>query len=200
MSGIGPGVYEPEQFNSLSANVTNQIADRVLSICAQPDIRWIYFAGRQTYLTDFLNALHDGNGCQTRPFTVVTGSAASHLVNDPNLEAQDFTGPNKITLDYVPIAAPLTWTTPGDAAKYSFLTSTYQTVFAPAFTSAFNVAGTQLDSALADGQAMINYDAVLTAIDAVQDVAPPNGCRRRRTSSRTGRRSRGESPCRARPG
>ena len=162
--------FEPEQFTSQFANVTNQIADRVLSICDQPDIRWVYFAGRQAYLTDFLNELHDG--CQTRPFTVVTGSAASHLVNDGSLEKSDFTGPDKITLDYVPIAAPLTWATPQAATQYGFLTATYQKVFAPAFASAFSESGTQLLTSLADGQAMINYDAVLTAVDAIQDTAP----------------------------
>jgi ABC-type branched-subunit amino acid transport system substrate-binding protein len=160
--------YEPEQFSSLSANVTNDIADRVLSICDQPGIKYVYFAGRQAYLTDFLNELH--RGCQSRPFTVVTGSAASHLVNDPNLNQADFAGPDKLTLDYVPIAAPLTWSNPADARTYGFMTSWYQTEFAPAFTRAFQVSGAQLDRALADGQAMINYDAALTAVSAIQDA------------------------------
>ena len=165
---LGDSAYEPEQFSSQSANVTNDIADRVLSICDQPAIRWVYFAGRQTYLTDFLNELH--SGCQSRPFTVVTGSAASHLVNDPSLDHEDFTGPDKLTLDYVPIAAPLTWTDPKDAAAYGFMTSWYETEFAPAFTSAFHASGAQLDRDLADGQAMINYDAARTAISAIQDA------------------------------
>jgi ABC-type branched-subunit amino acid transport system substrate-binding protein len=164
----GDTAYEPEQFSSLSNSVTNDIADRVLSICDQPGIKWIYFAGRQAYLTDFLNELH--SGCQSRPFTVVTGSAASHLVNDPSLNQADFTGPDKLTLDYVPIAAPLTWSDPATARTYGFMTSWYATEFAPAFTRAFQVSGAQLDRALADGQAMINYDAALTAISAIQDA------------------------------
>jgi hypothetical protein len=149
--------------------VTSQFNGMMPDIC-ESHAKWIYFAGRQVQLRLFLNAL-TGRGCvkYTR-FTVVTGSAASHLVNDPQLNPQDFTE-GGITLDFAAIASPGAWTgneagARGSAASYQALTNVLNT----AATEPVGPVGPPGN--LADGQAIINYDAALTAVTGIRDTGP----------------------------
>jgi len=131
---------------------------------------WIYFAGRQVQLRLFLNALA-GRGCvKYTTFTVVTGSAASHLVNDPQLEPGDFTA-GRIKVDFAAIASPGAWTgndagAGGSAASYEALTNTLNA----AARAPVGPVGPTGD--LTDGQAIINYDAALTAVTGIRESGP----------------------------
>ncbi len=142
------------------STMSNDLQRDVSLICGNPPVKWVYFAGRQDALVDFLNELA---GCQQRQFTVLTGSAASHVVNQasPSLDPGDFAG-GFITLEYVPIASPATWEDYPDTQP-GWSPNGYQD-FAGTFHAMFGGG----DQALVDGQAIINYDAVFTAISGIR--------------------------------
>jgi hypothetical protein len=114
----------------------------------------------------FINAL-EYRGCQDRQFTILTGTVASHLGNDPKLSAHAFaTG---ITLDYAAIAHPGAWSGPHVPATGGSVQD-YQ-----AFASALSDAATAPvgpigPTGLTDGQAIITHDAVWTAVAQVRDA------------------------------
>jgi hypothetical protein len=164
--------WQVDTFDSSDAgNLPNDLANDARSICDQPDITWVYFAGRQQPLRLFIDKLVFV--CPGRHFTILTGSAASHLVNDPPRKA-DF---QWVTLDYVPIASPATWAgvplaqDGGSAQGYLGNPGTGAAGFQPAFAAAFPG---DAAAGLADGQAIINYDAVLTAVSALEDQTGGN--------------------------
>jgi hypothetical protein len=160
--------YQPYQY--LSPPDITQVGDTantfenaiVPGICGTK-AKWIYFAGRQVQLRVFINAL--ASGCQGRQFTILTGSSASHLENDPELNRAAFS--RGTTLEYAAIASPDAWAAVPAGANGG--SSADYRDFADAINGA---AGTQPanigDTALTDGQAIINYDAVLTAIDGIR--------------------------------
>jgi hypothetical protein len=142
------------------STMANDLQRDVSLICGNPPVKWVYFAGRQDALVDFINELAS---CQQRQFTVLTGSAASHVVNQQSLslDAKDFAG-GFITLEYVPIASPATWENyPQTGPGWS--PNGYQD-FAGTFHAKFGDG----DGPLVDGQAIINYDAVFTAISGIR--------------------------------
>jgi hypothetical protein len=144
-------------------------ANTVPSICGT-SANTIYFAGRQVQLELFIKALAGSCASPARPFTIVTGSAAAHLV-DPG--SQLYTAAfqqNGITLDFPAIAWPGIWDQTSVATSTVIRNGKPVTVEAPlpaADDSFAKVAADLPDSALLDGQAIINYDAVLTAIKGI---------------------------------
>lgn len=104
--------YDSEQFTSPGVEeegtTPNQFAQMVDTICTSPT-RWIYFAGRPIHMRVFVNALGD-RGCADREFTVISGSGASTLANDPKLEWEVLEG--GISVQYSAIAHPDAWTSP----------------------------------------------------------------------------------------
>jgi hypothetical protein len=159
--------YQPYPFQSApdvsqvgdTANTfENDTVPEICSIAKAKNIKWIYFAGRQVQLRLFINAL--AKGCQGVKFTILTGSAASHLTNDPSLDASAFS--RGITLEYAAIASG------GMSAQgYSVLAATIREL------SNSQPAGMSHLS-LTDGQAIINYDAVLTAIAGIRRQTSDN--------------------------
>jgi ABC-type branched-subunit amino acid transport system substrate-binding protein len=159
---------EPYQFTSppditQDGDTANQFAQMIPNIC-DTHAKWIYFAGRQVQLRQFINAL-GARGCQEN-FTILTGSAGSHLGSDPKLDRGAFTG---ITLDYAAIASPGPWTIPdppatgGSPAAYrAFAMTVAETATAPAGPIGL--------TDLSDGQTIINYDATWTAIFAIRNT------------------------------
>jgi hypothetical protein len=153
--------YQPFQFQSAqdesqagdTANTfQNDTVPEICSIAKAKNIKWIYFAGRQVQLRLFINAL--SAGCQGTDFTILTGSSASHLSNDPLLDMSAFS--KGITLEYAAIAS-----SGMQAPGYSVFASTM-------LGDSGNQSGGIGDVSLADGQAIINYDAVLTAIAGIR--------------------------------
>jgi hypothetical protein len=142
------------------STMSNDLQRDVSLICGNPPVKWVYFAGRQDALVDFINELAS---CQQRQFTVLTGSAASHVVNQtsPKLDLEDFAG-GFITLEYVPIASPATWENYQNTQP-DWSPNGYQN-FAATFHAMFGGG----DKPLVDGQAIINYDAVFTAISGIR--------------------------------
>jgi hypothetical protein len=158
-----PELYTSPKDIDQEGDTANQFRQMVPNIC-QSGAKWIYFAGRQVHLRVFINALGD-RGCQNRKFTILTGTAASHLGNDPKLNVRAFaTG---ITLDYAAIAHPGAWTGPHVPA-----TGGSRRDYAD-FAAALNAAATSPvgpigPTGLTDGQAIITYDAMWTAVAEIR--------------------------------
>lgn len=173
----GDSAYAAYQFDSPNnedlvgdtANTFDTTVQQICNIANSRHVKWIYFAGRQVQLTVFINAL--ASACPGTNFTILTGSAASHLSNmtstseespgEPVLDTSAFS--KGIALEYAAIAAP-GMSAPGYPAFSG-------TISAAAGTGKGKIGVVSL----ADGQAIINYDAVLTAIKGIrQQTSPKN--------------------------
>jgi hypothetical protein len=157
--------YEPREFQS--APDENQVGDTantfesitVPYICGLKGIKWIYFAGRHVQLRLFINALT--TGCPGGQFTILTGADASHLSNDPDLDTSGFS--DGITLEYAAIAAPGIWGTLSQDADGKSPEGYAQ------FLSTIEADNGKIGPvSLIDGQSIINYDAILTAIAGIR--------------------------------
>lgn len=152
---------------------SNLFLQTVQNICIEnPPIRWIYFAGRQVQLRQFINELA-ARACREQSYTILTGDAASHLAHDPKLDRNAFAF--GITLDYAALASPDAWKSmkrAGGSLNGQFMDS--QRAYMN-FHDALTQQAMRIDPVdLADGQAIINYDAVLTAITAIRNMATPS--------------------------
>ncbi|MCS0639431.1 hypothetical protein NX801_28120 [Streptomyces sp. LP05-1] len=165
--------YEPQLFTSparatdegATANTFRQIT---LLIC---DTRadTVFFAGRHTQLRQFVNAL-GRRGCGDRKFTVLTGDEGSYLGADDQLEPAALE--SGVTVRYAALAHPDAWhprrTTPatgGSPAAYDAFTAAMETV-------SREPAGPIGPNRLPDGQAIVAYDAMAAAVQAIRGAAP----------------------------
>lgn len=154
--------YSSEQFTSPgieeAGTTANQFAQMVATICTSP-ARWIYFVGRPLHMRVFINALGE-RGCTDRTFTVISGSGASTLANDPQLVWDALR--RGVTVRYSAIAHPDAWTGPhapevgGSAEAMRRLERLVATV------------GPIGEVRLADSRTMTMYDAVWTAVSGIR--------------------------------
>ncbi|WIV53029.1 ABC transporter substrate-binding protein [Amycolatopsis nalaikhensis] len=158
-----------KKYDSLEGQLTGTSRDAYLQklfrgmhsdICtAQPDV--IYFAGRGVDLGSFVHALSNDGACQgLRSVTVLSGDDAATLVGSK----LPLDGDIAVTPLYTALAYPDQWKmfTGHDAAL------TYQqnyTDFLNAFTGTHEFAAADLS----DGAAMIEHDAVATAVKAAEE-------------------------------
>jgi hypothetical protein len=161
--------YQPYQFisppdESSNGDTSNTFLRMAPTICAT-HAKWIYFAGRQVQLRQFINEL--AANCQGRDFTILTGSAASHLSTDPQLDRAAFS--RGITLEYAAIASPGAWTGPNDPATGG--SATAYNAFLSWLGQAAKAHPIGPAGDFDDGQTIINYDAAWTAITGINDAA-----------------------------
>ncbi|OII61944.1 hypothetical protein BJP40_30130 [Streptomyces sp. CC53] len=167
--------YEPQLFTSdedpnaegTTANTFRQITHLVCDTRAET----IFFAGRHVQLRQFVNAL-GARGCKDRAFTVLTGDEGSYLGADPQLDRSALE--KGLTVRYAALAHPDAWrardgyeapATGGSTAAYdTFVRTLAEVAKAPA--------GPIGPTALADGQAIIAYDALGAAVRAVREATP----------------------------
>lgn len=155
-----PDKNQPGMTANTFANVT---VPEICSVQKTKHINWIYFAGRQVQLRLFINALTAG--CQGSGFTILTGSAASHLTSDSSLNTAAFS--KGITLEYAAIASSKLWNgvSPGADGR----SAAGWPGFAGTIQSHSGTRQGQIGTvSLANGQSIINYDAVLTAIAGIR--------------------------------
>ncbi|MEU2180163.1 hypothetical protein [Streptomyces thermolilacinus] len=168
--------YEPQLFTSdedLNAEGTTAYAfRRITHLVCDTSADTVYFAGRHTQLRQFINAL-GARGCKDRRFTVLTGDEGSYLGTDPQLDRDALD--SGLTVLYAALAHPDAWrprpgyrppATGGSAAAYEEFTRVLGEVSkAPA--------GPVGPVSLADGQAIIAYDAMAMAVQAIREATPP---------------------------
>ncbi|MFI8828387.1 ABC transporter substrate-binding protein [Streptomyces sp. NPDC053431] len=161
--------YEPQLFTSpadptdegTTANTFRQITHLICDTRAET----VFFAGRHTQLRQFINAL-GARGCAERPFTILTGDEGSYLGADAKLDRQALR--SRLTVRYASLAHPDAWlpapgrpvpATGGSTVAYeTFLTDIARAAKKPV--------------ALADGQAIVAYDAMATAVHAIRQATP----------------------------
>ncbi|MDN3295589.1 ABC transporter substrate-binding protein [Streptomyces ficellus] len=165
--------YQPHLFTSpkdptdegTTANTFRQIA--LLLCTTRADT--VFFAGRHTQLRQFINAL-GARGCTHRAFTVLTGDEGSYLGADGRLDRRVLGA--GLTVRYAALAHPDAWRaapgrtvpkTGGSPAAYGRFLSMMNTI-------ASREVGPVGRSELSDGQSIIGYDAMATAVHAIRQA------------------------------
>ena len=142
--------------------IQNRISQMTANICiAQPAA--VLFAGRGRDLAELVTALAD-RPCLGDPITVISGDDVTNLTITDGLKKGLASG---VTVDYAGIANPDQWS---DPAKYGAVgaagNQAYKT-FNDYFQHQFPGAP------LTDGNTMVAYDAVLTAVSAIRLTHQP---------------------------
>lgn len=149
-------------------------------ICAT-EATTIYFAGRHTQLRQFVNAL-GARGCQTNPYTIVTGDEGSYLGTDTKLDRSALNDKpglhNKITVRYAALAHPEAWadahTTPPTGGATKDFTD-FTGLLSEAARPGIGPIGRAGADSLFDGQAIIAYDALTTAVAGIRTAMGESG-------------------------
>lgn len=147
---------------SARAQITTEIATRIsqmtVDICAeQPAV--VLFAGRGQQLGVLLHAF--SNTCLDKQIRIVSGDDVTNLPDSPQLR-RDLAG--HVAVEYAGVAHPAEWTVPHDAKTASAAAEgaqgfhTFDTAFQQLFPGGY----------LTDGNAMMAYDATLTATTAIR--------------------------------
>ncbi|MDT9692425.1 hypothetical protein Q5762_29660 [Streptomyces sp. P9(2023)] len=161
--------YEPQLFTSpadpteegTTANTFRQITHLICDTRAET----VFFAGRHTQLRQFINAL-GARGCAERPFTILTGDEGSYLGADSKLNRAALKA--KLTVRYASLAHPDAWKpAPGRPVPTTGgSTAAYETFVADMARAS------KKPVPLADGQAIVAYDAMATAVHAIRQATP----------------------------
>ncbi|MEV5442299.1 hypothetical protein AB0N23_07100 [Streptomyces sp. NPDC052644] len=168
--------YEPQLFTSdtdPNAEGTTALAfRRITHLVCDTRAETLFFAGRHTQLRQFVNAL-GARGCKDRKFRVLTGDEGSYLGTDPQLDRGALE--QGLTVQYAALAHPDAWRprpgyeppkTGGSAQAYEeFTRALAEVTRAPA--------GPLGPTTLWDGQAIIAYDAMAMAVEAIREATPP---------------------------
>ncbi|MFF8600803.1 ABC transporter substrate-binding protein [Streptomyces sp. NPDC015232] len=161
--------YEPQVFTSppdptdegTTANKFRQITHLICDTRAET----VFFAGRHTQLRQFINAL-GARGCAERSFTILTGDEGSYLGADEKLDRRALKA--RLTVRYASLAHPDAWRpAPGRPVPATGgSTVAYDTFLADIARA------DEKPVALADGQAIVAYDAMATAVHAIRQATP----------------------------
>ncbi|WP_406862422.1 hypothetical protein ABZO31_19005 [Streptomyces sp. HUAS MG47] len=158
--------YEPQLFTSppdptdegTTANTFRQITHLICDTRAET----VFFAGRHTQLRQFINALGH-RGCAERRFTVLTGDEGSYLGADGRLDRDALKA--RLTVRFASLAHPDAWTpAPGRPVPAAGGSTTDYNRFLADLTAA------EAEPALQDGQAIVAYDAMATAVHAIRQA------------------------------
>ncbi|RSS43489.1 ABC transporter substrate-binding protein [Streptomyces sp. WAC08241] len=161
--------HAPELFTSpadpneegTTANTFRQITHLICDSRAET----VFFAGRHTQLRQFINAL-GARGCTDRAFTVLTGDEGSYLGADAKLDRKALR--SRLTVRYAALAHPDAWV-PAEGRKVPATggsPTAYETFLGDI------TRGTKQPPALTDGQAIVAYDAMATAVHAIRQATP----------------------------
>ncbi|MCX4549052.1 hypothetical protein [Streptomyces sp. NBC_01500] len=143
-------------------------------ICST-QVNTILFAGRHTQLRQFVNELGK-RGCQEKPYTILTGDEGSYLGYDTKLNRSALRprskGAAKVTVEYAALAHPDAWTSGNPSTPKTGGTAADYTEFFQWVTTAsgkeVGPIGPIGAKSLADGQAIIAYDGMTTAVTGIR--------------------------------
>lgn len=147
------------------------------------DTNTVYFAGRHTQLRQFVNQLGKLR-CNDRPLKVITGDEGSYLSHDASLDRSAFdsrNGKSTVTVWYAALAHPMAWqvvkdkkgaevsppATGGDGAAFK----AFHHLLVEAANPRVGPIGPADGKALTDGQAIVAYDAMATAVHGIRTAA-----------------------------
>ncbi|MEU6171638.1 ABC transporter substrate-binding protein [Streptantibioticus parmotrematis] len=154
-------VDQPMAYDSSKSDVSTYFTQQMANVCLDaPDV--VYFAGRGIDLPRFLAPLSHRQ-CADKPLTVVSGDDASQVEQSAGVgQVKDALRLGNIKLLYTGLAHPGAWT-----LRPQSFDATAIAPFQPGgeFRTAFP------REALDDGQAIMGYDATLTAVTAIRNAA-----------------------------
>ncbi|WP_086824354.1 ABC transporter substrate-binding protein [Streptomyces sp. NRRL B-24572] len=162
---------EPQEFtsapDSTQEGTTANTFTNITHLICDTRAETVFFAGRHTQLRQFINALGD-RGCVDRAFTILTGDEGSYLGADKKLDRKALQ--HKLTVRYAALAHPDAWKpAPGRTLPR---TGGSAQAYADFVTDIAKAAPKDRPVALADGQAIIAYDAMATAVHAIRQATP----------------------------
>lgn len=148
-----------------TANTFQQITQLLCTTRADT----VFFAGRHTQLRQFVNAL-GARGCTHKPFTVLTGDEGSYLGADPKLDRSALG--KGLTVRYAALAHPDAWQeAPGRTVpKAGGTPAAYQRFRSMMDAVRTAQVGPVGPVELSDGQAIIAYDAMATAVRGIRQA------------------------------
>ncbi|WP_328329890.1 MULTISPECIES: ABC transporter substrate-binding protein [unclassified Streptomyces] len=168
-------VYTSPPDQSEDGSTANTFAQITDAICSARQVNTILFAGRHTQLRQFVNAL--GNRiCVRTKFTILTGDEGSYLGYDTKLNKKALKpkkGAEPVIVQYAALAHPGAWSkatdpdmpaTGGSPADYTAFTN----AVAAASGKGVGPIGPIDNASLADGQAIIAYDGMATAVTGIR--------------------------------
>ncbi|MFI6652045.1 ABC transporter substrate-binding protein [Streptomyces sp. NPDC050529] len=166
--------YEPELFTSrkdpYDEGTTANTFEQITHLICDTDANTVFFAGRHVQLRQFVNAL-GARGCQSRPFTVLTGDEGSYLGDDKKLDRNALR--RKVTVRYASLAHPDAWPavaagkkqpTGGSAEDYRAFTDLLTEVG----KKPVGPIGPTAHDDLTDGQLIIAHDAMTLAVAGIR--------------------------------
>ncbi|MFF5568186.1 ABC transporter substrate-binding protein [Streptomyces sp. NPDC012623] len=153
---------EPMQYDSSKTQLATYFSNQMANLCLeQPDV--VYFAGRGRDLPDFLAPLSERQ-CSRSELTVLSGDDTSQVLQaDGFNEVKQSLLKGNIKLVYTGLAHPGAWT---KAPRFFDANAIGPFLTGGTFRTAFR------DDKLDDGQAIMAYDAVRTAVKAIRKAVP----------------------------
>lgn len=145
-----------------TSNLSNGFEGMVTNICVS-EAEVIYFAGRPVQLRQFVNALKTRGCADTKRYTVISGSNASLLAEDKELDWSALS--SGITIEYAALAHPDAWTTRPGLPRTGGSAQDYA-----GFSTALEESGLRGVS-LTDSRTIIAHDSVWTAITEIRRTA-----------------------------
>ncbi|WP_328910780.1 hypothetical protein OG230_15375 [Streptomyces sp. NBC_00234] len=170
--------YEAQLFTSppdaTDEGTTSNTFKQITHLLCDTDAETVFFAGRHTQLRQFINEL-GRRGCQNRAFTVLTGDEGSYLGGDEKLDRSALS--RKVTVRYASLAHPDAWldgkdrkvpTTGGSPEDFR----DFQRLLAQVSKKPAGPIGPTGRDTMTDGQVIIAYDAMATAVHGIRQATP----------------------------
>jgi len=160
-------------------SLSSEFRRMAVNICTlSPAVDNVYFAGRQTHLRQFVNAVAEHRPCKDRKITVVSGSAASTLYSDEQLNWEALRGDPEVgrkgvEVVYTSYSHPDGWTT-GEAPETGGSAAAFNTLRSYVDRSQQPPVGPIGETDIADSRVASAYDSAWTAITGIR-VHTENG-------------------------
>ncbi|MFI8993318.1 ABC transporter substrate-binding protein [Streptomyces sp. NPDC053542] len=153
---------EPMQYDSSKSQLATYFSNQMPNLCLKrPGI--VYFAGRGRDLPDFLAPLANRQ-CKSDQITVLSGDDVSQAAQAEGFsDVKQALRNGNIKLLFTGLAHPGAWT---KAPQYFDKNAIVPFQAGGTFTTTFK------DDSLDDGQAIMGYDAVLTAVTTIRKAVP----------------------------
>lgn len=153
---------EPMQYDSSKSQLATYFSNQMPNLCLKrPGV--VYFAGRGRDLPDFLAPLANRQ-CKSEQITVLSGDDVSQAAQAAGFnDVKQALRNGNIKLLFTGLAHPGAWT---KAPQYFDQNAIVPFRPGGTFTTTFK------DDSLDDGQAIMGYDAVLTAVTTIRKAVP----------------------------
>ena len=155
------------------SGLSKEFRHMAVNICTlSPAVDTVYFAGRQVHLRQFVNAVALHRPCTDRKITVVSGSAASTLYSDEELDWEALRGneevdQKEVEVVYTSYSHPDAWTT-GKAPETGGSARAFELLRSYVERARGEPVGPIGRTDIADSRTASAYDSAWTAITGIR--------------------------------